>query len=514
MTQEKKERIDWDKDVPRNLIANIIYFILNFVIALMLTPYFINNLGLESYAIIPLIISISSYLLLVTSSINRSSSRYLTIGLQKNDLITANKTFNTTIISITILALVLIPFVIILSYYLPSFFNISPDNTNEFVFLFLGVFGSFLIAACSNTFTAPLYARNRLDLYNIVLISNHLMQILLMILFFTLLSPKLVYVGVSYILSALIIFFLNILLWKKFAPELKINVFLFDSNICYNILNTSKWIFIDQIGNIIFLQMDILIVNKLYGPTAGGEYAVALQWSILLRSIALTLSGVITPIIIIYYAKNRISDIILISKSSIKILGLALAFPIGIICGLSSELLSLWVGPTFAKLSPLIIILVIHLIFNLPVLPLFSINIAFNKVREPAIATLIIGIGNLILALTLAQLAGWYAYGVALAGAIMFTLRNALFISWYSSKLLNVSFISFIKCLYPGTIIMTSIALVSYFIGNLIEISRWIDIIIISTTVCAVFVFLSWRILLNNSEREMGIRIIKKFVRV
>lgn len=40
--------------LPRNLAANIAYFLVNIVIGVLLVPYFINTLGVAAYGIIPL----------------------------------------------------------------------------------------------------------------------------------------------------------------------------------------------------------------------------------------------------------------------------------------------------------------------------------------------------------------------------------------------------------------------------------------------------------------------------
>ena len=54
-----------------------------------------------------------------------------------------------------------------------------------------------------------------------------------------------------------------------------------------------------------------------------------------------------------------------ITKSSVKLLGLAIALPVGLVCGLAPQLLTIWVGEEFAFLAPLMIVLTIHMTINL-----------------------------------------------------------------------------------------------------------------------------------------------------
>jgi hypothetical protein len=46
---------------PRNLAANIAYFLVNIVIGVLLVPYFIDTLGVAAYGLIPLATSITGY---------------------------------------------------------------------------------------------------------------------------------------------------------------------------------------------------------------------------------------------------------------------------------------------------------------------------------------------------------------------------------------------------------------------------------------------------------------------
>lgn len=487
----------------RNILLNILYFLFSIIIGIILVPFYIKNLGLAAYGIIPLITSLTSYIFLITSAFNRSASRYLTINLQNGDDIQSNKIFNTYLIIIFILCLILLPIIFYISEHLPTFFNINAELKADSIIFFRSVMGSFLITAFGSIFMASLYARNRLDLYNSVHLLNIITQTILIIFFLTFYSPKLFYIGIAYIIGSLIAFSLNIFLWLRLTPELKINFRYFDKRILNKISGMGLWILIDQIGALLFIQIDLIIVNKLFGSLGGGEYAIAFQWSVLLRSMALVLSGVLAPIILIYYANQKFREIIQVSKSAVKLMGLSMALPIGLICGLSTQLLSLWVGPEYINLAPLLIILVGHLTLNLSVLPLFSINVAFNKVRVPGIVTCITGVGDFLLALLLPIIFGWGMYGVAVAGMIMLTLKNTIFIPWYSSKILKIPTFSLIRSMIPGTALMVSIALSAATIGHYIFVSSWFIIILLSIGISIVYLIIVWNALLNSYERKL-----------
>src|SRR5699024_7342097 len=112
------------------------------------------------------------------------------------------------------------------------------------------------------------------------------------------------------------------------------------------------------------------------------RYSIATQFSDLLRSFAGLMAGVLAPVIMILHAKNELERIVTVTKTFVMILSLTIAIPISIICVFSQELIHFWLGQDI-NIQTLIWIVTFPLIINLGVLPLFSINVAFKKVKLP-----------------------------------------------------------------------------------------------------------------------------------
>lgn len=492
----------FSKQLPKNLLANISYFILNVIIGLLLVPFFIDSLGVSSYALIPLATSLTSYVNIVVQSLNISVSRYLTIYLHKREFENANITFNTAIFGTLGIIVSMLPFVVLVSYYSPLFFDVPTSQENAARILFLGVIGSFLLRAWGSNFGVSLYAYNRLDLQNIVNAVNIIVQTGLIVILFKLDSPNLVYIGLAYFIGAASALILSIIFSRKINPHLKISVNDFSMSKVNELMSMGGWFIIDRIGSLLFLQIDLIVVNRLFGTAAGGEYSVVLTWSMMLRTVAGLLVGVFTPITLTYYAKDRINELINTSKSTVKFVGLAMALPIGYICGFASQLLTIWVGPEFAKLSLLMVLMLFHLVINLPVMPLSAINIAHNKVKIPGIVTFIMGIINFLLALLIPYLTGWNYYGVALAGAITLTLQNTFFAPWYATKLLKISRTTYIRSMLPGVFAMAVTAAISHLIASYFQISGIISLLTCGIVLTAFYLLAVWEFGLNKTERK------------
>lgn len=503
----------FSKQVPKNLITNFLYFIVNLASGLFLVPYFINSLGVASYALIPLATSFTAYVNLIMVSLNTSVSRPMTIELQRKEFKKANVTFNTALFGTLGIILLMLPIVVLLSYYSPSFFEIPSNQENATRILFFGVISAFLLRAWSSNFGVSIFAYNRLDLLNMINVINILVQVGLIILLFKLYSPSLVYIGLAYLIAAIVAFAVTVFFSHRINPHLTINIKDFRRSKVNEIMEMGGWVIITQIGSLLFLQIDLIVVTKLFGTLAGGEYSIALMWSSMLRTIAGLLIGILTPVILTCYIKGKIKELINLSKSAIKLTGFAMALPIGFICGFAPQLLSLWVGPEFVKLSPLILLMLFHLVINLPVMLLFDINIAYNKVRIPGIVTFWLGIGNFLLAVIIPSLTGWGYYGVAVAGAIVLTIKNALFTPWYATKVLGIPRTTFISSMFPGALAMFIIAGSCRLINFFVPISGFGALIISGIIVTIVYIGSVWIFTKENIERHIIMSMIPSFIR-
>jgi O-antigen/teichoic acid export membrane protein len=437
---------------PRNLIANIAYFLVNVVTGVLLVPYFIDTLGLAAYGLIPLATTITGYVAIIVQSLNTAVTRFLTVDLQRGDYAAANRTFNTALVSFSTVIFLMIPVVVMFAYFVPSIFQIPAGQEDGAILLFLGVSASLLIRSWSGNFTVQLFAYNRLDLQNLVNLTNLLVQTGLIILLFTLLGPDLGLIGEAYLAGAVAASGVSIVLAHRICPYLHVSIHSFDRRRVKDLCGMGWWGMIEQIGHLFLFQIDLIVVNMLFGAVLAGEYAIALQWRILLQAIAVTLTGVLIPTILAYYASKQTEALIKITLSAVKFMGLAMALPIGLICGFAPQLLTIWVGAEHAGLALLMVILTAHLAVNISVQPLFSVNVAYNRVRIPGVVTIVLGTANLILAIAIPLLTGWGYYGVAIGGILILTLRHTFFIPWYVSRVLDTRMTTYLKALVPGAL--------------------------------------------------------------
>ena len=504
---------NFKSQLPSNLITNIIYFVINIIIGIWLVPYYISKLGVEGYGFIPLATLVTAYASTITMSFNSAVSRFLTINIQNKDTVEANKTFNTSFVISLLLVLALLPIAFGISYFSDSLFDIPVKLVYESKMLFFIVFLSFLITVLGNPFTASTYSLNRLDLSNIINIVNVLVRTALVVFLLYFFTPTLTSVGLSFLISAIVAMTVSYFICKKITPELKINFKFYDKTKRGSLTKMSSWLIINQIGTMLFVNIDLIVVNKIFGPFSAGQYAAILYMGITLRNLSFVVSRATGPMVYISYAKNEIKKIIEIMSSSVKFMSILLALPIGIMCGFALPFLKIWLGPDFVKYVPLLWLLTGHLVINLGVQPLYAVSMACNKVKVPAIVTLGFGIMNVVLAVVLSYTTNLGVYAVALAGAIVLTLKSGIFIPIYSAHVIQEEFkvqgskskgniFMFVKPLLTGFILTFALFLCSYIFSHFVNIHSWKMLMIYSVLMTLPFLPIIWFYIIDKKERN------------
>lgn len=431
------------KQIIKNILFNILNFGVNIALGIALTPYLIKHIGISAYGMVPLAMFITSYVGVLTQSLTASVNRYLINALQENDIEGANTVFNTALI--LMLLLILFAGMVFLWPILnvDLFISVPHELINQTVILFLCVLAGFFLSLVSSVFSVSLYSNNRIDLMQVVNIIKNLVKLAIIIILFTFAQHQLSSIGYAIIFSEAIALLIYTFLFKKITPEINLRPKLFSKTIVKNLSGLGGWLIVDQIGVIFLSKLDLLVVNKRFGSNYGGQYAIINQFSDLLRSMASLIGGVLGPVMMILYSKNEQQQMIELTKIFMKALSLTMAIPVIVLCIFSKEIINLWVGPAYNDIAYLVWFIVFPLIINLGTMPLFSINIAFNKVKVPSISNVIFGAIGLLVSLSLVYFKNMGMEGVAIGFVLATTLKNSFFTPFYAAHIMHISKMTF-----------------------------------------------------------------------
>ncbi len=491
------------KQLPQNLVLNVLSFAISIVIGLWLVPYLVKYIGTAAYGLVPLAMVFTEYISVINVSINSSISRFITLDIQKNDWQSANHTFNTAFFALLAIIAIQIPFLSYIIIDITHIINVPDDLITDVYYLFGFTFAGYLTSLFSSIFGTSMFAYNRLDLSRSIGISRLLVRVIFIVLTFTFIDPSLMFVGIGNFLGALVSFFFSWYYWRKITPKLKIKIAWFRRSILRRLLDMGGWLMINKVGYLLYLKIDLFVINHYLGPEPGGTYAAVQQWNTLIRTLASVLADVISPMILISFAQNKLMDVIRFGKLGVEFLALLIGITTGIICGFAPQLLNLWLGENFVQYSSLLFIMLFHFVVNLSVTPLFPINTALNKVRLPGIITLAMGGLNLTLAIVFITRFDYGIYGVAMAGAIVLTLKHGLFTPFYAAHILNIKALNFFKPLFGGIVIFALTYFAAKFTGDFYAISSWTKLVLFSALLAFIATILSWFLLISSKNKKM-----------
>jgi len=459
-----------------NLVTNVSKLGLTMVVGAWYVPFLVRNLGPAAYGLIPLTSMVTSYMALITSGLDAALARSLTIALEREDHENANRIFNVALWgNLALAALLVVPAAAAIAN-VEHILRIPPGYEASTRWLFAGTVAAFLLNQIRTPFGVSSFCRNRLDLLNLVAVCETLTRVGLVVFLFMVFAPRIEYVGVAILAGTMVSALGMIWLWKALTPSLHMRLGEFDWTMLRNLCGTGGWVIVSQLGVMLYMNIDLLVANRLFGAEQSGRYAAVLQLPALLRLLSTAVGEIFAPTMFQMYARGDIDALVVYLNRAIKFVGLVMALCIGLICGFSEPLLRLWLGPSFGSLAPLLSLMAIHLCVNLSMYPLYAVPLAANRVRVPGLVTLAIGVGNLLLALLLARVFGWGLYGLAAAGAITLTVRHLLFTPLYGARVLQRPYTTFYRRAVPIVLATLATAGLCRLILWGWTISNWVDL--------------------------------------
>ncbi len=421
--------------------------------------------------------------------------------------------FNTAFFTILAFVIFFIPISIIVAWFAPDFFNIPDIERFNVFLLFCMVFFSSLVTSIQAPYNAILFSFNKIHYVNYISIFKILFVPFVIVSLFYFSTPSVIHVGIATLLSALFSLFFTILLSKKTYDKIDLSIIFFSKDQLKKISELTKWILVDQIGTLLLFSLSLIIVNKEYGTTAGGEYAIVLMFFNLLWNITGLITSVLSPMYYTYFAREMFSSIHRLSIVTVKCIGLVMALPIALICIFSPQLLTIWVGEEFSHLSTIIWILLIPLTMIIGFRPLVLCYTAYNQVRIPAYATIFFGLLNLVLAIVLSETFSLGLYGIAIAFILALWLRFVVFVPWYTGKVQGVSSFLFYRSILPGSIAFIILIIIGFILVSLLAIPASIMIIaLISSLISLIYCLSVFRLLLTSQDRNLIRTIIPSIV--
>lgn len=419
-----------------NLATTVAGFAISVGVGLWFTPYLLHALGPAAYGLIPLATTVVSYFSLLSQTLGASLTRVIGVALASGDAARANRAFSSALGGVLLLAAALAPPLAALAWWSPSLFAIPPGAEAATQGLFAIVAAAFLVALVSTPYQSVAFARNRIYLTNAAAIAQTLIRVGATLLAFAF-AATLTGAGAAILLGAAAALALNIAFARASAPALRGAGPALDRDELRDMSRTSSHVLLMQIGTVLTMSCELVIVNRLFGSHEGGRYAAAMQWLLLLRNAATALVVLCVPTILALIAERRTADVVDYTRRAMLLTAICIALPVGYLCGLAPQILAIWLGPGFADLWPVMVVQLAPLAVTAAVVPLYSVTLGTDRVLPAAIVQLAVALLGILLAL--APGAGWGPAWVAAAVGWSFALKEIAFTPVYAARNLGIA---------------------------------------------------------------------------
>lgn len=499
-----------------NLISSIVVFATQLSISFFLTPFILKNLGNEAFGFLTLANSIVSYGYILTVAINSVAGRFVALEYHKNNIKRANFYFSSVVIVNLFFTLLIAFFSLIFTINLEYFLNITDELTIDVKVMFLLYFLNFCLGLFNTIFTITAFVKNKLYLLSIRNLISSLIFGLGIVVVFYCLAPRLYYVPVCTLFSTIFIFFSTFYMSKLIAPDIVFNKSQFSLKMIKNLLNSGIWNSFNALNRVLLTSVDLLICNIFLNPASMGILAISKSIILIIESFCATISSIFNPILVEFYAKKDIKNIVKNLKFYIKIVGFIITTPCVIFVVFGYDFFSLWLWfKTSFEIKEIYILSMISLvpiIFISYTFVLYNLDSVTNQLKRPAFANFILGISVVLGQILVLKFSDFGLLGIVVLGAILYLCRIVFFDIINAAVNLNLSIFTFYPAIFKNIFVFCILLLVFIFAKEFISLNSWFDFIFYSFILLVFGYFVNFTLLFSKSEKDIIFsKIISKF---
>lgn len=468
-------------------VTSILAVALNYIITLRLTPYITENIGTEAYGFVSMAKTFANYASIFTVALNSFASRYISMEYHQGNIKQANVYFNSVFIANLVLGAVIMGVSAVAIWKLEVFLEIPAALMTDVKMLFLLDMINFLVLASSTVFMSATIIRNRLELGNVVKCVAYLAEAVFLYCAFTFFPTKRVfYVGIGLILSSVVILVMNMVLNRRFTPELKLNKRDYSGKAVKQIAGNGIWNSVNALGNTLNTGLDLMISNVMLSATRAGQLAIVKTISTVCTTLFQLVSHPLQPIQLKYFAANDKKQLVNSFKLGVKINGMLSNILFAGFAIFGSVYYKLWTpGEDYVLLQSVSIVVILGSIIEGAVHPLYYAYTLTLKNKIPCYVTIASGVCNVAGMFFLLEYTNADIYAVVGTTAVLTWLVNFVFNPIYAAKSLNVSKWTFYPILLRHILSCVLMTAAFYGISRIWFPDTWLELLAVAL-ICAV----------------------------
>ncbi|GAD90081.1 hypothetical protein VHA01S_032_00310 [Vibrio halioticoli NBRC 102217] len=418
----------------RNIIFKILSYLGISIISLLMVPALVDTLGLELYGVIGVFNSSLYYISLITISFTSTFSRNLLFSIESDKQGKPNIEYSTNMLAVSILFLLFTPIFYLNTSNIISFLSIPDKYYNESHYLLLAVYASFVISVYSGLYSSVYIIKNRLDIQSVNnFVGKAILFILVMYCVVNAESPTKIY-SFSIVIAATVLLCFNYFNFRrnfKFLVFKKNDVKLISLK---NNINLSGWMFVNQVGSILLLQIPIYFTAIFVGYYFLGIYNILLVIVTQIRLIGTLISSIFEPTIFKLVAQDKKSETRWVTNLASLMLGVITSVIVGVFIGSAEYFFDMWLKTYDSELIHISTFATVYLPLSVISTPFWSFLIAKKSLSVNSIATVIFGLINLIALLGIEYTIGLNIYYIIISSSVILLIKNLVYLPLYMRR--------------------------------------------------------------------------------
>jgi membrane protein EpsK len=487
--------------VLRDIGLNLASYVASLFAMLFYSPFLVSRLGVAAYGFVPMTINAVQYLGVVTGALQLSTGRSLAAALQAEDETRPSAVMSTAVWALLGLLAALLPALLPLAWGADRLLHTPEGLEVEVRWLALGALLMFFLGALASVLELVAYVRGRFDLRSVMVVASTVVRVGVPVGLISALGPRLRYIGVGLVAGALVHLVFAAFSARRLLPSLRVSPRLASARVLRELASVGGWTIANQLGVLLFLNADLLVVNRVLGSRASGDYSLVLVWSTLLITVGSAAANAFGPRILASVAGDRPEETVVIARDGVRVVSVMMALPVGLIAGFAGPLLRAWQGPGFEHLAPVLTLVVILLGFSLGYQPLATVFLAHQALRLPSLVQLVAGMFSVSCGYLLARHTSLGLFAPALAGGLTLALRSCLFTPLYAASLMGLPRGIFLRQVALAVLTTLGVMGLGRLIANAVAPRGWLQLGAAASLVAFRYLLVAWFLLLSTAQR-------------
>jgi O-antigen/teichoic acid export membrane protein len=420
----------------RSTLSNYLGKVVTLGVGFLLTPFMLHRLGAAEYGLWILVSSLVGYGALLDLGLATAVTKYVAEYRAKDQTDEAARLVATVLCLYLALGLAAIGLSALLAPIFPDLFHLPPEQHARATRLVLLSGVSLGLSIPSAITSAILWGLQRFDLANGLGIVGTLMSGAVTVVILVRGGDVLDLVAAGIVIT-LLMQFPAVWIIRRVAPELHFGWRGASRQRLRTVFSFSASLFLMNVAGRLQSKTDEIVIGAFLPILAVTPYAIARRLSDMGRILTEQFMKVLLPLASELHAENdqaRLRTLYIVSTR----LTLASFLAIGAaLVTLASALLTLWVGPEYARYAYLVLILTVAGLIDTSLWPAGFVLQGMARHQRLAVIAFGSGVANLALSIHLLRPLG--LTGVALGTLIPTTLEAGLFVLPYTLRVIGIS---------------------------------------------------------------------------